>query len=329
MSEVARVSAAKARAGLAAADQRLLAKKVTTSPLKTLTKALNELNAIDQHITRGLYTSLDEGALGASLDMAAMEAFGRAVRELYAIDPKKTARVLDRVSLQKLANRPQSVSLLQISHTLAELNQADSECARALYYKIPSELLAKKLASEHLDFQQLGSLTCNLTKVDGSDRRTSTMLQGAGTDFLIRRIHAERFEGIAAGLYDIFKCDAALGREVLSKLDVRFLEAKAKLEQFEKICQAMNRLAAIDRRKTAELMKRFNPFWLAERCAALPADRLGGCLSEMAEVNADFAKAVLHAHGTRRVSESLRRLIGPRRAQALRTIRKIDSGFLR
>ena len=115
----------------------------------------------------------------------------------------------------------------------------------------------------------------------------------------------------------------------MSQLDVRFLEAKAKQEQFEKICQAMNRLATIDRRKTEELLKRFNPAWLSERCAALAADRLGGCLSELAEVNADFAKTVLHAHGTRRVSESLRRLVGPRRAQALRTIRKIDPGFLR
>jgi hypothetical protein len=329
LSEIARVSVGKARAGLAAADQKLLAKKVTTAPLKTLTKALNELHVIDYQITRGLYTSLDEGLLGAALNMAAMEAFGRAVRELHTIDPKKTARVLDRISLQALANRLQSVSLLQISHTLAELNQADPDRARALYYKMPSELLAKKLASEQLDFQQLGSLTCNLTKVDGADRKTSAMLRGTGTDFLIRGIHAERFEGIAAGLYDIFKCDAALGREIMSQLDVRFLEAKAKQEQFEKICQAMNRLATIDRRKTEELLKRFNPAWLSERCAALAADRLGGCLSELAEVNADFAKTVLHAHGTRRVSESLRRLVGPRRAQALMTIRKIDPGFLR
>jgi hypothetical protein len=66
--------------------------------------------------------------------------------------------------------------------------------------------------------------------VDGSDRKTPSLLRGAGISFLIRRIHDERFEGIAAGLYDIFKCDAALGREVLSQLDVRFLEAKAKLE---------------------------------------------------------------------------------------------------
>jgi hypothetical protein len=329
LSEVARVSVGKARLGLAAADQRLLAKKVTTAPLKTLTKALNELHAIDHEITLRLYRSLDEGALGSALDMAAMEAFGRAVRELHAIDPQKTARVLDRVSLQRLANRLQGVSLLQISHTLAELNQADSDRARALYYKIPSELLAKKLASEQLDFQQLGSLTCNLTKVDGSDRKTSKMLRDAGTDFLIRRIHAERFEGIAAGLYDIFKCDAPLGRDILSRLDIRFLEAKAKLEQFEKICQAMNRLAAIDRRKAEELVKRFNPAWLAERCAALPADRLGGCLSEMAEVDADFARAVLHAHGQKRTSDSLRRLTGPRLAQANRTLGKVDPGFTR
>ena len=155
------------------------------------------------------------------------------------------------------------------------------------------------------------------------------MLREAGTDFLIRRIHAERFEGIAAGLYDIFKCDAALSREVLSQLDGRFLEAKAKLEQFEKICQAMNRLAVIDRRKAEELVERFNPAWLAERSAALPADRFGGCLSEMAEVNADFAKAVLHAHGQRRVSDSLRSLVGARLAQALRTLRKIDPAFVR
>lgn len=120
---------------------------------------LVRLQVSDHQITRGLYTSLDEGTLGAALDIAAMEAFGRAVRELHAIDPKKTARVLDRVSLQKLANRLQSVSLLQISHTLAELNQADPDRAHALYYKIPSELLTKKLASEQLDFQQLGSET--------------------------------------------------------------------------------------------------------------------------------------------------------------------------
>jgi hypothetical protein len=212
---------------------------------------------------------------------------------------------------------------------MAELNQADPDRAQALFYAIPSELLAKKLTSEHFDFQQLGSLTCNLNKVDGSDRKTSGLLRGAGINFLIRQIHDERFEGIASGLYDIFKCDAALGREVLSQLDVRFLEAKAKLEQFEKICQAMNRLATIDRRKTEELVKRFNPSWLAERCAPLSADRLGGCLSEMAEVNADFAKAMLHAHGSRRVSESLRRLTGQRRNQALRTLRKIDPEFVR
>ena len=134
---------------------------------------------------------------------------------------------------------------------------------------------------------------------------------------------------IAAGLYDIFKCDAALGREVLSQLDVRFLEAKAKLEQFDKICQAVNRLAAIGRRKAEELVKRFNPSWLAERIPALPADRLGDCLSEMAEVNADFAKAVLHAHGSRRISDSMRRLTGSRVRQALSTLRKIDPAFVR
>jgi hypothetical protein len=329
LSEVARASVGKARDGLASADQRLLAKKVTTAPLKTLTKALNELNAIDRHITRRLYTSLDEAVLAAALDMAAMEAFGRAIRELYAIDHEKTARILDRVSLPKITNRLQSVNLLQISHTLAELNQADPERAQALYYAIPSELLARKLTGENLDFQQLGSLTCNLNKVDGSDRKTSGLLRGAGISFLMRLIHDERFEGIAAGLYDVFKCDAALGREVLSQLDVRFLEAKAKLEQFDKICQAMNRLAAIDRRKAEELVKRFNPSWLAERAAALPADRLGGCLSEMAEVNADFAKAVLHAHGQKRVTDSLRRLTGPRFRQATSTLHKIDPIFIR
>ena len=95
------------------------------------------------------------------------------------------------------------------------------------------------------------------------------MLRGRGTDFLIRGIHAERFEGIAAGLYDIFKCDAALGREIIShSLMSSFLRAKAKQEQFEKICQAMNRPGTIDRRKTEELLKRFNPAWLSERCAA-------------------------------------------------------------
>jgi hypothetical protein len=157
LSEVARVSAGKARDGLAAADQGLLAKKVTTAPLKTLTKALNELNAIDRHVTRKLYTSLDETALVAALDMAAMEAFGRAIRELHAIDPTKTARVLDRISLQKLTRRLQSVGLLQISHTLAEINQADQARAQAIYYAIPTNLLANKLTSEHFDFQQLGS----------------------------------------------------------------------------------------------------------------------------------------------------------------------------
>ena len=329
LSEIARVSSAKARAGLKAADRKVLARKVSTAPLKTLTKALNELNGIDRHLTRELYLTLDEATLVAALDMAAMEAFGRAVRELHAIDPEKTAHVLGCVSLQKTASRLQSVSLLQISHTLAELNQADTNLARMLYHAIPSELLANKLTDEHFDFQQLWSLTCNLNKVNGSDRRTSNLLRKAGIDFLVRRIHAERFEGIAAGLYDIFKCDADLGRDILSRLDVRFLEAKAKLEQFEKICQGINRLAAIDRPKAVELVKRFNPAWLAERCAALPADRLGGCLSEVAEVNADFAKAVLHAHGALRVSESLGRLGGPRLAQAKRTLGKVDAGFIR
>ena len=150
-----------------------------------------------------------------------------------------------------------------------------------------------------------------------------------GIHSLIRRIQEERFEGIAAGLYDIFKCDASLGREVLSQLDIRFLEAKAKLEQFEKTCPAMNRIAAIDRRKAKELVARFSPSWVAERSAALPADRLGGCLSEMAEVDADFARAVLHAHGQKRVSDSLRRLTGPRFRQATSTLRKIDPAFIR
>jgi len=329
LSELARIDVWKPRQALAAADQRLLAKKVTGAPLKTLTKALNELLAIDRRVTQKLYVTLDEAALGAALDMAAIEAFGRAVRELHAIDEKKTARVLERVSLQKLAARLQSVSLLQISHTLAELNQADPDRAQTLYFSIPSEVLAQKLTSEHFDFQQLGSLTCNLTKVDGSDRKTAGLLRTMGIPSLIRRIQAERFEGIAAGLYDIFKCDASLGREVLSQLDLRFLEAKAKLEQFEKICQAMNRLATIDRRKAEELVTRFSPSWLAERSAALPADRLGGCLSEMAEVDGDFARAVLHAHGQKRVADSLRRLTGPRFRQATSTLRKIDPTFIR
>jgi hypothetical protein len=218
--------------------------------------------------------------------------------------------------------------LIQIGHTLTELNCVDAERAQALYYLLPVERLAKKARSESLGFQRLGTLISQLVEVDTSEKKMRTLLQHLGVDYLVREARHSRFEEISAGLQDIGKCDMVTAKAVLNSLDFRALEVSARVEQFEKLCPGLKRLALIDVAKADSLLRRFSPRELAQSASHLRVDLLASCLSDLAEVNAESARLVLKSVSVEIIAKRLASLNPIQAKQALARFENVDRSMV-
>ncbi len=324
LSEMSKVNPRKAAEVVRGLDRNRLLAKVDGASVKTISKAFSELNGIERHCAQQIYEAIDMRPLALGISAAPVEAVGRTLRELHGVHPRRTKALLEMVDLSGLGKRLLETPLIQIGHTLTELNCVDAERAQALYYLLPVERLAKKARSESLGFQRLGTLVSQLVEVDTSEKKTRTLLQHLGVDYLVREARHSRFEEISAGLQDIAKCDMVTAKAVLDSLDFRALEVSARVEQFEKMCPGLKRLALIDGVKADSLLRRFAPRELAQSASHLRVDLLASCLSDLAEVNAESARLVLKSIGVEPIVKRLANLNPLQTKQALARFENVD-----
>jgi hypothetical protein len=118
-------------------------------------------------------------------------------------------------------------------------------------------------------------------------------------------------------------------KAVLDSLDFRALEVSARVEQFEKLCPGLKRLALIDGIKADSLLRRFAPRELAQSASHLRVDLLASCLSDLAEVNGESARLVLKSVSLEAIAKRLSNLSPLQAKQALARFENVDGTFAR
>lgn len=329
LSELSKVDKPKTAIILNKIDSNFLIEKINSSSINTTSKVLSELYGIDGGIkAQELYRIMDVNEIAKKLREALPDIFGRSICELNIVDSSQTGKILELLDSREVAKKLEITSIIQIGHTLSELNKADPNRAQAVYYYLEIELLIQKARTEHLNFQQLGTLVRQLIKLESGENKTLAILNGIGLENLTQLAKKGQFEILTAGLYDISKLDRSLSKKIISKIEFRTMKSIAKKEQFEKLCSGMNRLASIDRHITKKLLECFDISWSVKRSQNLTADKLGNCLSDLAEANPFLAKSILHAHGVKKISLDLRKLSGPGFQNAIGKLKKVDLIFM-
>lgn len=326
LSEISRVDLEKAKKILAQADKDILSHKIKTSDYKTISKSLSELFRIDKDTAKTLFREINSLSLANDIQELPLEAVGRCIAEFNYIDKTKAKEILELVDWRSLVKRFEDIPIIQIGHTLSEIFQADKDHAQSLYYYIPIETLEHKIRTEHLAFQQLGTLVQQFSKVDIDKEKTCKLINSIDVEYLVRMAKSVRFGELSAGLYDIFKLKKSipLARAILSHFDLALLEKKASKENFEKVCSALNRLVEIDKRITESLLNSLHLSWFTERSSSLSIDRLSGCLSELANADLLLARNILNAYDKEKILKEISRLDNQRKQNVLGRLRKID-----
>lgn len=312
----------------------LLSKFRGCSDIKTFTKALSEVHSFDREMARDILDGFDDESLCARFKATNIEGLGRSLREIAVVSARTASRVAETLDLQSILGALKHATLVQIGHSLTEINKADRLIARKLYAELPILMLVRMARESRVEFQQVCNIVSQLAAVErapGRGRapvgRTRTLIKEIGIDYFARSAQSVRFAELCAGLYDLFNCDENFGRDVLNVLRFRVLEAKARREQFEKLCPALHKLRLIDKSTASTLFDRLKGEELIGRASNLRLDKLAECLLNLADINSDYAREIARRLGTDVLRARLNQLAPKARPQALGKLRRVLPEF--
>jgi hypothetical protein len=329
-SEMAKINAKLARDALRKFGHAgLLSKFRNCSDVKTFTKALSEIHSFDCEMARDILDGFDDGSLSVRFKGTGVEGLGRSLREIALVSRGTANRIAAKLDVQSILGDLKHVSLVQIGHSLTEINKVDPLLARKLYAELPILMLVRMAKESGVDFQRVCNIVSQLGAVEGSSGagRTRALVKEIGTDYFVRSAQSVRFAELCAGLFDLSKCDERLGRDVLNAMRFRVLEAKARREQFEKFCPALHKLRLIDKSTACTLFDRLKGEELTGRASNLRLDKLAECLHNLADINSDYAREIALGVGINVLRVRLNQLAPKARPQALGKLRKVLPEF--
>jgi DNA-binding MarR family transcriptional regulator len=308
----------------------LLSKFRSCSDMKTFTKALSEVHSFDREMARDILDGFDDDSLSVRVKATNVEGLGRSLREIAVVSRSTASRVAAKLDLQSVLADLKQESLVQIGHSLTEINKADPLIALKLYAELPILMLARMAKESRVEFQQVCTIVSQLAAVERvhgwgrrPGRRTRMLIKEIGTDYFARSAQSVRFAELCAGLYDLFNCDENFGRDVLNVLRFQVLEAKARREQFEKLCPALHKLHLIDKSTASTLFDRLKGEELIGRASNLRLDKLAECLLNLADIDSEYAREIARRLGTDVLRIRFNQLAPKTRAQTLGKLRRV------
>lgn len=135
-----------------------------------LTKALSELSVINNERACFILDSVDDGTLIEMFHVCSVDSLGRSLREIQNVDKKQADWIARQMRPADIADSYRDVSLRNLGHYLSEIRTVSPTLSSAILDRLDSDALVKMVKSE----SSLGELFTAIAKIhciEGQSKR--------------------------------------------------------------------------------------------------------------------------------------------------------------